>query len=126
MYVLSYCFLAPRYILVISKLACDSCVSFDAGTGTCNSIEIALLLLIVVEWPLVLSLTISAVGEFSDALLFLTNNLAMSFKSRPFVSGTIITTKTAAIAQNAEYIQNVPAVVINCKIERIDSNLRII
>lgn len=38
----------------------------------------------------------------------------MLSKSRPFVSGTAITTKTAANAQKTEYIQNVPAVVINC------------
>lgn len=45
---------------------------------------------------------------------FLTNNFAISSKSRPFVSGTTVITNTTATAQNIEYIQNVPAVVMSC------------
>lgn len=115
-------FVRQCYIFVISKLACDLCVSlfdvaFDAGTytGTCRSIDN------VVRWPLVFSPAIFVAETSCDRLLFLTNNLAMLSKSRPFVSGTTVTTKTAASAQNTEYIQNVPAVVINYKyIERND------
>lgn len=62
--------------------------------------------------------------DFSNALIelvciashlrFLTNNCAISSKLRPFVSGTTAITNTTANAQNIEYIQNVPAVVISC------------
>lgn len=109
-----------RYILVNSELVCDFRVSifgvaFDVAsdTGTCNSIDVASPLLIVVWWMLVFSSAVFIAEIFCDASLFLTNNLAMLSKSRPFVSGTTITTKTAANAQNTEYIQNVPAVVIS-------------
>lgn len=42
------------------------------------------------------------------------NNFAISSKFRPFVSGTTKITKNTANAQNTEYIQKVPAVVISC------------
>lgn len=44
------------------------------------------------------------------------NTLAIPSSSRPFVSGTQNITNTAPIAQNAEYIQKVPADVIAYKI----------
>lgn len=50
---------------------------------------------------------------FSIESLFFINNFAMSSKLRPFVSGTTVTTNKTANAQNIEYIQNVPAVVIS-------------
>lgn len=96
------------YNLVVSSSVVVSCRSFDVsfagygggGVGDCGGCG----------WKFV-----------AESLL--ANNLAMLFRSRPLVSGTIVMTNMTPPAQNTEYIQNVPAVVINCQMQEREQNV---